>query len=71
MCHITPDHVGIITGFVWLTLGSAVVSVLSGHTYFKRVIVRSEEPASFWSATLCLLGLGGTCLYGLRTCPIY
>ena len=70
MCHISPDNLGLVTGFTWLVLGAAVVSVLSGHTYFRGVIARDEAPLSFWSTTLSLL-LGGMCLYSLKTCPVY
>jgi hypothetical protein len=69
MCQVSPDHVSMLNGFAMLCITGAAVSVLTGHTYFRRVIARDAEPLGFWSNTIGLALLGSLCLAGLTFCP--
>ncbi len=69
MCQISPNHVSMLYGFATVCITGAVVSVLTGNTYFRRVIARDAEPWGFWSNTIGLALLGTLCLAGLTFCP--
>jgi hypothetical protein len=53
-------------GSVLLVAG--VVSVMSGKTYFRRVIDRAEEPGQFWVNVICLDLLGAFIWAGVLFC---
>jgi uncharacterized membrane protein YhhN len=71
MCHINPEHLTLITSTGALLLGGGIVSFFTGHTYYRRIIARSDEPAMFWANVLGLLVLGGMMLVGVQVCPHY
>ncbi len=70
MCKIAPNHVGMLRFLGSVFLMCAFVSIVSGKTYYKGVIIRSEEPLAFWIAVGAYLILGTFILLGTHICPI-
>jgi hypothetical protein len=69
MCLVKPEHVSMLTTFGTAFFLAGVISVLTGYTYYRRIITRTEHPFAYWSTTVGLLVLGGLTLIGLAVCP--
>ncbi len=68
-CKVSPNHIGILRflGNIFLLCG--FFSLISGKTYFKRTILRDEEPGAFWIAVVAYIFLGFFFLLGTYICP--
>jgi hypothetical protein len=58
-----------LMSFGALLVAAGVVSLITGKTYYRRVIQRRDEPLLFWCGAVGLLTIGGLCLIGLAVCP--
>jgi hypothetical protein len=67
-CSVRPENVAMLTGFGWFVIVCGAVSLLTGATYFRRVIRREEEPRGFWVVTGGLFILGAYVLFMLLAC---
>jgi len=51
-------------------LFSALFSIVSGKTYYRRSVVRAEEAGAFWVAVGAYLILGVMMVGGTFICPV-
>ncbi len=56
-CHIAATNVSPLHTFGIILAGATLVSLLTGTTYFRRVITKNEEPANYWTTVASLLFL--------------
>jgi len=71
VCSLPHENVGIVHTFGTLMAVALVMSILSKQAYYRRIVLRDEEPFLYWLTvasygTLAVLGLGGTLLCPLR-----
>jgi hypothetical protein len=67
-CQIQPENVGMVRTFGFALLAAAAVSVTTGKTYYRGVIVRDETPLNFWVAVTAIALLGAMCVVGSFVC---
>ena len=68
-CHVSVENVGLLTLFGQLLAAAVVISLLTGKTYYRRVIAKSEEPFNYWFSLGCLVALAVFVLGMLQACP--
>ena len=68
-CHVSVENVGLLTLFGQLLAAAVVISLLSGKTYYRRVIAKAEEPLNYWVCLGCLVALAVLVLGMLQACP--
>ncbi len=68
-CHVSTQNVGILQLFGDGLAIAVVLSLLTGKTYYRRVISRREEPFNYWFSVGCLLVLAIFVLGMLHACP--
>ena len=56
--HIDPSHVTLVRSFGFALSVGGILSLTSGKTYYRRVILKVEEPMMYWLNTIFLLGFG-------------
>jgi|GEM_PF-3396596 len=70
ICKVAPNHIGMLRFLASVFLMCAFVSIISGKTYFKRAILRAEEPLAFWMAFGAYFILGTFIMVGTYACHI-
>lgn len=68
MCKVNPNNVEMLRHFGRALLIYVFFSILLGKTYAKGLIVRSEDPFSFWIAVIMFFLLGMMILLGIYVC---
>ena len=68
MCKIDPNNVSLLKNFGIFFLLCGGVSLVTGKTYCKRMIERSEEPASFYLVSGIYIVFGAVILIATHTC---
>jgi len=53
-CQVAPENVGVLTLFGTVLPISMALSILTGKTYYRRVIAKDEEPFNDWLSVGCL-----------------
>jgi len=53
-CQVAPENVGVLTLFGTVLAISMALSILTGKTYYRRVIAKDEEPFNDWLSVGCL-----------------
>ncbi len=56
--HIDPSHVTLVRSFGFVLLIGGILSLTSAKTYYRRIILKVEEPMMYWFNTIFLLGFG-------------
>ena len=56
-CYVTPENGGLLKLFGNFLAMAVVLSLLTGKTYYRRLISKNEEPFNFWFTVGCLLVL--------------
>jgi hypothetical protein len=67
-CTVRPENYTMLLVFGWFMMACGGISLLTGATYFRRVIRKIEEPRSYWVGTASFLMLGGYILFMLMAC---
>ena len=67
-CTVKPENFTMLLAFGSFMTLCAVVSLLSGTTYFRRVIRKAEEPRDYWAGTAAFGCVGGFVLGALAVC---
>ena len=52
VCTIKPQHIGPLKAFGTVLLIGAVISLITGKTFFRRIISKEDEPGKFWSVLI-------------------
>ena len=47
-CYVTPENGGLLKLFGNFLAMAVVLSLLTGKTYYRRLISKNEEPFNFW-----------------------
>ena len=68
MCKIDPNNIGMLRNFASVLLLVVFFSIITGKTYFKRIIARTDEPTSFWATVLMYFLLGMMIGIGTYVC---
>jgi hypothetical protein len=68
-CHVTTENGGLLKLFGNFLAMAVVLSLLTGKTYYRRLISKNEEPFNFWFTVGCLLVLAVFVLGMLYACP--
>ena len=68
-CQVAPENVGVLTLFGTVLAISVALSILTGKTYYRRVIAKDEEPFNDWFSVGCLIVLAVFVLGMLHACP--
>jgi hypothetical protein len=68
-CHVSVENVAGLTLFGQMFAMAALISLLTGKTYYRRVIVKTEEPLNYWFSLGCLVFLAVLILGMLQACP--
>ena len=68
MCSVDPANVNLLINFGTFMFVAGIVSLVTGATYFRGVIYRSDDPSGFWTSTISFLLLGGMTLLGVWLC---
>jgi len=68
-CKVAPENVGVLTLFGTVLAISVALSILTGKTYYRRLISKNKEPFNFWFTVGCLLVLAVFVLGMLYACP--
>ena len=58
-CQVAPENVGVLTLFGTALAIGVALSILTGKTYYRRVIAKDEEPFNYWFSVDCLLACPG------------
>jgi hypothetical protein len=70
ICHVSLENVSMLTLFGQLLAAAVVISLLTGKTYYRRVIPRSEELFNYWFSRAVYLYSLSLCLACFRLAPI-
>ena len=68
-CYVTPENGGLLKLFGNFLAMAVVLSLLTGKTYYRRLISKNEEPFNFWFTVGCLNLLVVFVLGMLYACP--
>ncbi len=68
-CHVAPENVGLLNLFGTLLAICVALSLLTGQTYYRRLISKREEPFNYWFSVGCLVALAVFVLGMLQACP--
>ncbi len=68
-CYVTPENGGLLKLFGNFLAMAVVLSLLTGKTYYRRLISKNEEPLNFWFTVGCLNVLAVFVLGMLYACP--
>jgi len=68
-CYVTPENGGLLKLFGNFLAMAVVLSLLTGKTYYRRLISKNEEPLNFWFTVGCLNVLVVFVLGMLYACP--
>ena len=68
-CYVTPENGGLLKLFGNFLAMAVVLSLLTGKTYYRRLISKNEEPFNFWFTVGCLTVLVVFVLGMLYACP--
>ena len=68
MCEVSPENLALLKLFGSAMLVAGAFSLLTGKTYFRRVIDKRDEPFTFWSNTSGLAVLGILFWIGILFC---
>ncbi len=71
VCNVRPETVDVLHTFGTVMVVALVASILSKKAYYRRIILREEEPLMYWATVasygiLAVLTLGGVLLCPLR-----
>ena len=70
LCTISPEHVEILAIFGKGMAAAFLVSVLFQKAYYRRVILREDEPVAYWVTVASYGILAVFVLGGLVLCPL-
>lgn len=68
ICRVDPNNISILRTVAGVFLLCGFISITLGKTYCKRIIIRLEEPFSFWGTVAIYLSLGVMMLIGTYAC---
>ena len=68
MCKVNPSNVGMLHNVAYFFLLVAFFSIISGKTYCKRVVERTEETAAYWIIVILYFFLGASIWMGTYLC---
>ena len=69
ICYVTPENGGLLKLFGNFLAMAVVLSLLTGKTYYRRLISKNGEPFNFWFTVGCLTVLAVFVLGMLYACP--
>ncbi|MBL0939324.1 MAG: hypothetical protein IBJ03_10530 [Gemmatimonadaceae bacterium] len=67
-CSVDPANITMLRAFGWVFVAALVISLATGHSYYRRVFSRDTEPRMYWSAVASYLVLAVFILGGLSLC---
>ena len=53
-CQVEPENIEVLTLFRAGLAISVALSILTGKTYYRRVIAKDGEPLNYWVSVGCL-----------------
>ena len=68
MCKVDPNNIVMLRYVASVFFLCALISIVFGKTYCKRIIVRIDEPITFWSTVIGFFLLGTMMLLGTYIC---
>ena len=69
-CKVSSNNIGMLRFIGGIFLFCALFSIISGKTYYRRSVVRAEEPMAFWVAVGAYFIIGTMMVGGTIICPI-
>lgn len=69
ICKVDPNNIAILQIVAGVFLLCAIISIVLGKAYCKRIISRIDEPISFWGTVFVYFLLGMFMLLGTYFCP--
>lgn len=68
ICKVDPNNIGILRLVGSLFLLCVFISIVSGKTYCKRIIMRNGNPLYFWMIVILYFLLGMMMFMGTYLC---
>ena len=67
-CKVSPAHEGTVRALGAVFLVALVVALLTRKAYYRRLVVREDEPMTYWSTVLSYAVIGMLCFAGSSVC---